>query len=265
MKNDIANNPVFASTVLLIRDTNQGLEVFMVTRNKKIDFAYGALVFPGGKLDINDSDRDLIRRCNDRNLENDYIAMKICAIRETFEETGVFLARAGNDDKIINGQRTNKLIRAYRESLHAGDISLLEILDKEDLTLALDQLTHFARWVTPSFFSRRFDASFFIAKLPNDQLALHDEIESDNSLWIKPDEAIKEADRGQATIDFANFETYDELLLHTKKEKIVTVEPLVNESNGKVTYSITSEAGYGITEFTEYGGPSLKIKSSEKN
>ena len=46
--------PVPASTILMLRngkDNTSSLEVFMVERNHKIDFATGALVFPGGKVD----------------------------------------------------------------------------------------------------------------------------------------------------------------------------------------------------------------------
>ena len=48
--------PLDASTVLLIRDSDDGIEVFMVVRHSKADFASGALVFPGGKVDPEDAD-----------------------------------------------------------------------------------------------------------------------------------------------------------------------------------------------------------------
>ena len=43
-----------ASTVLLLRDGATGLEVFMVVRHHEIDFASGALVFPGGSIEPGD-------------------------------------------------------------------------------------------------------------------------------------------------------------------------------------------------------------------
>jgi len=43
-----------ASTVLLVRDGDMGIEVFMVVRHRQIEFASGALVFPGGSLDPED-------------------------------------------------------------------------------------------------------------------------------------------------------------------------------------------------------------------
>src|SRR3546814_8885803 len=51
-----------SSTVLMVRDGAAGLEVFMVKRNHAIDFASGAMVFPGGKLAEGDSDPVLMGR-----------------------------------------------------------------------------------------------------------------------------------------------------------------------------------------------------------
>src|SRR5271154_5008365 len=73
-----------AATVLLVRDGPRGLQVFMVVRHHKIDFASGALVFPGGKVE----DDDHLLAGGDIEL-----ASRVAAIRETFEECGVLLAR----------------------------------------------------------------------------------------------------------------------------------------------------------------------------
>ena len=47
--------PLPAATVVILRDGREGLEVFMVVRHREIDFASGALVFPGGKVDVHNS------------------------------------------------------------------------------------------------------------------------------------------------------------------------------------------------------------------
>jgi 8-oxo-dGTP pyrophosphatase MutT (NUDIX family) len=266
------NIPFPASTVLLLRDSEAGPQVFMVKRNKKIDFAYGALVFPGGKLDEQDSDPKLLELCKDKGPDFIDLASRICGIRETFEEAGVLLARDAVSGKIINGERCAELTSTYRDSLHSGSISLLEILKIEKLELACDQLISFARWITPSSFSRRFDASFYIAKSPIDHIAIHDGIESVSSVWMAPLDILQEADEDRATIVFAtrmnlkkiaNFDNVSNLIEVTKKHKIISVEPHLKEHGSKVTYTIPIEAGYGITEFVEYGGPSLKIKSQQ--
>ena len=48
--------PRLAATIVLARDGASGLEVFMVVRHREIDFASGALVFPGGKVDPGDEE-----------------------------------------------------------------------------------------------------------------------------------------------------------------------------------------------------------------
>ena len=264
--------PFPASTVLLVRDSIAGPEVFMVMRNRKIDFAYGALVFPGGKLDKHDSNPELLELCRSQGLIFDDLAGRICGIRETFEEAGILLARDETNDQMINGERCAELTLRYRDALHSGKITLLEILKKEKIKLACDKLILFARWVTPSSFSRRFDARFYISKTPADYVAKHDGIESVSSMWTSPITALEEADEGRATLVFAtrmnltkiaHFDNVSNLIEATEKREVVTVEPQISQSRDEVTYKIPIEAGYGITEFIEYGGPSLKIKSQK--
>ena len=270
MVSKLNNTPVVATSVLLTRDSINGPEVFMVTRHHKIDFAYGALVFPGGKLDDNDSDPDLIDLCATQHPGVDNIAARICGIRETFEESGILLARDAFNGDLISGQRCNELQKTYRELLHEGSITLLEIVRKENLQLSCDRLTPFARWITPNCFSRRFDALFYLVKTPIDYVASHDPVESIGSVWTTPSEALKNADEGRVTLVFATrmnlqkLGKYDDVassINAAKKHGIISVEPHLHEKDGIVTYTIPIEAGYGITKFTEYGGPSLKIRS----
>jgi 8-oxo-dGTP pyrophosphatase MutT (NUDIX family) len=84
-----------SATILLIRDADEELEVFMVERHHQIDFAEGALVFPGGKLEASDAAPELADHCRDAHLYSEAgNALRVAAIRETFEECGVLLARA---------------------------------------------------------------------------------------------------------------------------------------------------------------------------
>ena len=70
-----------SATIIMVRETNDGLETFMVVRHHKIDFASGALVFPGGKIDPDDSAQ----------AANEDEAAKYAAARETKEEAGLDL------------------------------------------------------------------------------------------------------------------------------------------------------------------------------
>ena len=71
--------PVFpAATVILVRDTQEGLEALLVQRHQAVQHMGGMWVFPGGKVDQADypDDRD------------EYRAAINAAIRETREEAG---------------------------------------------------------------------------------------------------------------------------------------------------------------------------------
>src|ERR1700689_2750417 len=112
-----------AATVLLVRDGPDGLQVFMVVRHHKIDFASGALVFPGGKVE----DEDVSLAGGDTEL-----ASRLAAIRETFEECGVMLASPS-----AGGAST----------VAAPGASFRELLEAREWRTALDALTPFAHWI----------------------------------------------------------------------------------------------------------------------
>ena len=90
---NLINKTIPSSTVLIIRDGVSGLEVFMVVRHHQIDFAAGALVFPGGKVDKSDYDKKLNQHlCEEETSDRENIPFKIAAIRECFEEANVLFA-----------------------------------------------------------------------------------------------------------------------------------------------------------------------------
>ena len=83
--------PVLAATVLLLRDAAE-FEVLMVRRHYQIDFASGALVFPGGKANDEDADPAWVE-WTDGDFSADALTSRIAAVREAFEESGILLAR----------------------------------------------------------------------------------------------------------------------------------------------------------------------------
>ena len=251
--------PVPASTILMLRngkDNTSPLEVFMVERNHKIDFATGALVFPGGKVDPGDSSTSVIERI-DGVIENEYKASLIAAaIREAFEECGILLARPTGEKKIVSGDRLSTLAH-YRNALNKNEISLENFLLEEDLRLAGDKLTPFAHWITPTMMPKRFDTYFFLAEAPQDHIPKHDGYESTDSTWLTPQNAIEAAEAKTRTIIFptllnlqklSQFSTTEKAIQITSSESIVTVLPTTEKRDDGNFICIPIEAGYGISE-----------------
>lgn len=244
-----------ASTVLLCRDAGDDFEVFMVVRHHQIDFASGALVFPGGKVDKADADPRLAERCTGE-TEPEFLPFEIAAIREAFEECGVFLAREPATGGLISGERL-KSFDHYRDALNADTISLLDILEKEDLLLACGDIHRFAHWITPEFMPKRFDTHFFVAEAPPDHLAVHDGTESVDSVWISPKKLLEEAESGNWTVIFptrcnlqmmAQSNSVQELMKTARARTIVSVLPKIEQRNSDTYLCIPAEAGYPVTE-----------------
>lgn len=242
--------PRLASTVLLVRDGAGGLEVFMVVRHHKIDFASGALVFPGGSVDPGDFAiaADPARCGAAAGLDEQSRALRVAAVRETFEECGVLLARPRGSTQLVDGARC-AAIGAKAPGREFG-----ELIAAEDLTLALDALTPFAHWITPPIMPKRFDTHFYIVAAPPDQAAMHDGSESVDSTWINPRRALVDAAAGTYTMVFATrlnvqmlAESADAVaaVAAARARRIVTVEPIAVKSETGLTLTIPREAGYG--------------------
>ena len=257
--------PVDASTVLLVRDSDEGIEVFMVVRHSKADFAGGALVFPGGKVDPVDGDPKLKgRRGMKGTLPARLMALRVAAIRETFEEASVLLARERGTADLIGPDRQTALVEKYRIPVYEGDITLTEMVDAENLELACDALVPFAHWITPERVPKRFDTHFFLAPAPHKVDALHDGTESVGSVWITPKTAIADAEAGHRSVMFPtrmNLNVLDEsptvadALTATAAKEVVTVMPKAEKVEGGRIMHIPVEAGYGDSKFfVDYDG-----------
>ena len=158
-----------SATVLLIRE-GEPWELLLVQRPGGADFAPGAYVFPGGTVHQDD------RAWDDE--------LGAAAIRELFEETGILLARAGR------GFARDAECTSVR-SATAGGASFAQAMSKVGLEPAFDELVMFARWVTPAQLRRRFDARFYLARLPPEQTIHSQEGEVTDWLWIAPGTALE--------------------------------------------------------------------------
>jgi len=191
-----------AATVILVRaaDSDSGFEIFMLRRTSKAAFAGGMYVFPGGRVDGDDhlhkydavrvgpDDRQAHQR---QALGFEWRGFWIAGIRESFEEAGLLLAYDASGELVRYGDDdAREHFHRYRAPLHAGQISLQEICQRENLRLAVDRIHFYNRFVTPMGRPRRFDTRFFIAEAPPGQAGRHDEKETVHSIWISPQEAL---------------------------------------------------------------------------
>lgn len=246
-----------AATVLLLRDGAEGLEVFMVRRHPLMGFAGDALVFPGGRLD----DADAILAASPGicpglpGLDADAMSFRVGALRETFEESGVLLAR--NQRGLIDGACAAAL-ESDRREIAADALRFAAVLRRESLVLAVDLLVPFAHWITPPIYTKRYDTMFFLAAAPAGQGATHDGTESVDSLWITPHRALAAADNAVARVEFAtrrNLEklgrtaSVDAALRAARDSAIVTVLPEIRDSPSGRMAHLPANAGYGGPDF----------------
>lgn len=184
-----------SSTVVLVRDGQDGPELLLVLRHGKASFA-NSYVFPGGLVEAQDSGigehcfgRDEADASELLELDEGGLAYYSAAIRELFEEAGVLLARHADGRWADSGA-----LASYRNRLHSGEILWAEFLDRYELRLACDALRYFAFWVTPREVRRRFSTRFFVAALPEGQEASHCGVELTDSRWLTAGAAIRESE-----------------------------------------------------------------------
>ena len=246
-----------SATILLLRERSQELEVFMVQRHHQVDFAMGALVFPGGKVDPADREPGLRERCSGAPESDDELTVSVAAIRETFEESGILLARPHGSGDLVSGERLREIESRHRDALNRGQTSLREIIDAEDLRLACDLLVRFAHWITPELAPKRFDTHFYLVAAPPDQVALHDGGESVDSTWTTPSAALADADAGRCTIVFptrlnlmklGRSRAVEEALATARTSAIVTVMPRIEQTDAGTVLRIPAEADYDVVE-----------------
>lgn len=249
-----------AATVLLVRDCKtekDAVEVFMVVRHHQIDFASGALVFPGGKVDEADSHSELTDYLPaSQSTEDPLLSFKIASIREAFEECNILLARHKSTGRLIGPDQLSVLVDIYRKEMQSGKITLLEMAVKEELELATDLLAHYSHWLTPTFMPKRFDTHFFIAIAPENQIAVHDGEESVDSVWIGPNHAMIDAKAGKYTIIFptlmnveylSKYSSAEAAIEDAKATETVSVLPEMEVTPEGKFLNIPAEAGYSVT------------------
>ncbi|KAA9154086.1 NUDIX hydrolase [Amycolatopsis acidicola] len=243
--------PRDAATVILLRDTERGLEVFLQRRVAAMAFAAGMTVFPGGGVDKRDADASVawagppaVDWADWFNSTESVARALVCAaVRETFEESGVLLA--GTSDAVVADAAK---FSGAREQLVSRELSLADFLAHNDLTLRADLLRPWAHWITPTQEKRRYDTRFFAAALPEGQHADGATTEAESSGWQLPSEALADAEAGRSTLmpptwhtltELAGFETTAEAL--ASERKVEAIIPTLRREGDKVRVIVGDE------------------------
>ena len=193
-----------AATVLLLRnaESDGALEVLMTRRSAQASFAPGAYVFPGGGIDALDAAPATHAAAARRPTQSDeHLTEAIAAIRESFEELGILLAR-------------------HADGRMAGDSDIAAIdrhapfaaqCQAHGLQLAADSVYVLARWTADRDLPRRFDVPFLVAHMPQDQTPVADETEQFEPVWVRPQDALTRHAAGSFFMIYPTIRTLERL------------------------------------------------------
>lgn len=217
----------------------------MTRRSMTASFAPGAYVFPGGGIDEADAQAHPLAHRRDTQSAL-HLTQAIAAIRESFEELGILLARHP-DGRPANADDVAGLDR---------QAPLLPQCASKGLTLSADQVFVLAHWITDRDLPRRFDVPFLVARMPLGQEPVADESEQFEPVWVRPADALARHAQGDFFIIFPTIRTLERLQAHDSVQAVLDAcahndEPLWTSCpragllNGKESRHMEHEAPYG--------------------
>ena len=222
-----------AATVVLLRDAIAGPEVLLLRRVRSSGFVPGAYVFPGGRVDADDSSPALEARiagldaataATRLGLEVDAVppalAYVLASIREAFEETGLLLARDEAGRPLAPAAR-DATVAAARERLLADEGAFAPILDELGVRLAGDAVEYVAHWITPVVEPRRYDTRFFAAAMEGPAEVSVNAAEMSDAVWLTPGAALDRHREGRLPMIFPTIHTLESLAGHDSATAIL--------------------------------------------
>ncbi|MCV6625722.1 MAG: NUDIX domain-containing protein [Cellvibrionaceae bacterium] len=238
--------PKPSASLLILRDGQQGLEVFMLKRSQALSFSPGFWVFPGGALEA------VEQTAHKREL-----AFKAAAVRETFEESRFLLACDHRQQPISQGQYQAFLAKAdWPEGFEDSGV-FSQYMDELKLQPNLAGLHYLACWTTPKQALKRFLTRFYIATEPAGQQGMCDGGETVEANWHCVAELIEQIDSGAMQLMFptemncrwlAKYSTVAEVLAVMAEHIAPDITPRIEKREDGIWLNIPAEAGYGITE-----------------
>ncbi len=226
-----------AATVLLLRDTPDGIEVLMTRRSVTASFAPGAYVFPGGGVDA--ADAAAHGHAKRRDGQSDlHLTHAIAAIRESFEEIGVLLARNAGG----GAAKAEDVAALDRKAAFAPQCAA------RGLVLAADEVFVLAHWITDRDLPRRFDVPFLVARMPHGQHPVADEAEQFEPVWVRPADALQRHEAGSFFMIFPTIRTLRRL------QAFPTVDAVLQAcaATGQPLWTSCPRAGFLAEEEARY-------------
>lgn len=233
-----------AATVVLLRDGERGLETWLLTRVRQLQFAAGMSVFPGGAVAAGDAElptTGAVPESSARLADDPEVVRALlgAAVRETFEETGVLLTAPPAE------------LPEVVADVEAGRVAFGDVLRDNGLSLDAAALRPWSRWVTPRGEVRRYDTRFFVAGLPADATARDLTSESSRAEWVPVAEALEQGQRGErhllpptalTLVSLLESATVDEVLAAAAGRSLEPVRPtLETGADGSVTVVLPDE------------------------
>ncbi|MFZ4710989.1 MAG: MBL fold metallo-hydrolase, partial [Zwartia sp.] len=244
-----------AATVILARDTSDGIEVFMMQRTTEVAFAKGMHVFPGGGLDPTDHHAEIASLCvgltdihasTTLGIEQGGLAYWIAAIRECFEEAGLLLGYRHDDELVQLNEHEALRLADLRTELAENKITFVDVLKAEQFRVATDKIAYFSHWITMPGRPKRYDTRFFVAQAPVGQIAKQDDYETVGHRWVRPADAIEKSRQGEIDLMFPTIKTLESL------SRFATVQELLEFARApKPKQLMTPRTGMGRDGKTE--------------
>lgn len=216
-----------ASTVILVRQHGEELQVYLLKRSPKSGFFPGDYVFPGGTVASQDRDPELWRaradvpaaelakRYGTTLNEEGILPYYVSAIRETFEEAGVFL---GFVEEPAGHWFEGACSRRTSDGLHKE--WLRDAIINGSCVLGFSMLVPWAHWITPEAMPKRFDTRFFAAFMPPEQTCSPDRRETVHGIWTSPEDALAANLKGETPLSPPTLVTLHQLLRHRRAEDL---------------------------------------------
>ncbi|XP_049287785.1 acyl-coenzyme A diphosphatase NUDT19-like [Anopheles funestus] len=209
-----------ASVIIAARNKNNepdehgyNYKVLVFKRTENTSFLPNHIVFPGGSYDPQDDSADWLRLFDEQSISHEAlqsvcaisgprpyifcttdgdlldrnISVRLCALRECFEELGVLLVANKHNRDGYSVAQSGLDVRSWQTDVHDGRKKLHELYEQLQETPDLWGLYEWSTWITPTHFRRkRFETAFFLAALDEIPPVYPETHEVEEYMWQSP-------------------------------------------------------------------------------